>query len=343
MHITTSRRSPTASQESTTVLLAHELARAGKTERLFVLIGNAGAGLVVRTGADGQSLLSSAAERGQVAVVKGLLRRYRQWIDLDAQDDRGWTALHHAVAISPSAAQQVDRTKKKAKETKKTKKKTKKAKAKAAGGKSRDQVEPSMATRQVTARNALRTYFEIHGQKVDEEDDRIGVEALEGVKLRLAHILLEAGASPNVSSRSEGVTPFHVAATEALALRLLEAEDLDRSARSKYVNAFAKAPNYLSAEPRQLTLVVHHAREGEESLCCMWRAGEASRGRCANSSRDLFPMCACVHTTMRSADRHETWLPPVTSPHASSVRPLLRSFAALRFRSFSHSLGGLAR
>jgi ankyrin repeat protein len=241
MH-TTSRRSPMSSQENTTVLLAHELARAGKTEGLFVLIGNAGAGLVVRTGADGQSLLSSAAERGQVAVVKGLLRRYRQWIDLDAQDDRGWTALHHAVAISPSAALQVDRTKKKAKETKKTK-----AKTKAAGGKSRDGVEP-MAARQVTARNALRTYFEIHGQNMDEEDDRIGVEA-EGVKLRLAHILLEAGASPNVASRSEGVTPFHVAATEALALRLLEAEDLDRSARSKYVNAFARVHDDLSAEP----------------------------------------------------------------------------------------------
>jgi hypothetical protein len=334
MH-TTSRRSPMSSQENTTVLLAHELARAGKTEGLFVLIGNAGAGLVVRTGDDGQSLLSSAAERGQVAVVKGLLRRYRQWIDLDAQDDRGWTALHHAVAISPSAALQVARTKKKAKETKKTK-------TKAAGGKSRDQVEP-MAARQVTARNALRTYFEVHEQKMDhEEDDRIGVEA-EGVKLRLAHILLEAGASPNVASRSEGVTPFHVAATEALALRLLEAEDLDRSARSKYINAFARVHDDLSAGPRQLTRIVHRAREGEESLCCMWRAGEASRGRCANCSRDRFPMCACVHLTMRPADQHETWPPPVPSPHSSSVRSSLRSFAALRFRSFSHSLGGLAR
>jgi ankyrin repeat protein len=249
-------RGGSRSHDRTTALLAHDLARTGKTESLFNLIANTGAGLVVRSSAEGQTLVATAAEHGQLAVVKGLLRRHREWIDLDAQDDHGWTALHYAAAFPPHLRAALDQlhaqphddpeSKKKKMNSMIMKKKKKRKEAvdmNAVGG--------PMAT-QVTTRAVLRSYFDRDQDSVvdlSELEDQ--AKRLEKTKLRLVQILLEAGADPNIASLSEGLTPFHVADTEALALRLLMAEGLDRSVRSKYAQ--------LSAHTHHRTRTTAHA------------------------------------------------------------------------------------
>lgn len=231
-------RGGSRSHDRTTALLAHDLARTGKTESLCNLIANTGAGLVVRSSTEGQTLVATAAEHGQLAVVKCLLRRHREWIDLDAQDDHGWTALHYAVAFPPHLrapldqlhAQRHDNPDKNKKRQSKIMKKKKTVDMNAV---MRHSDSEALAT-QVTTRDVLRSYFEPGQDSAVESALEGEAKRLEKIKLRLVRILLEAGANPNIASQSEGLTPFHVAHTEALALRLLMAESLDRSVRSKY-------------------------------------------------------------------------------------------------------------
>ncbi len=251
-------RGGSRSHDRTTALLAHDLARTGKTESLFNLIANTGAGLVVRSSAAGQTLVATAAEHGQLAVVKCLLRRHREWIDLDAQDDHGWTALHYAVAFPPHLRAALDQLhaqrhdspdKKKRKQNNKL---LKKKKAVDMNAVMRHSDSEALAT-QVTTRAVLRSYLEPGQDSAVESALEGEAKRLEKTKLRLVRILLEAGADPNIASQSEGLTPFHVADTEALALRLLMAESLDRSVRSKYAQ--------LSAPPRTHGLA--HSRNSQ--------------------------------------------------------------------------------
>jgi hypothetical protein len=248
-------------KDYTTALLAHELAQAGKVDSLFNLIRNVGAGLVVRNNAQGQTLVATAAEHCQAGVVKGLLKRYGEWIDLDAQDDRGWTALHYAAAF-PTTLRKALKMQAKHEQLEKEKRRLDKEveKPKSMARKkiflrheSKDAMERSSAAELRNAWNA-RAGVSASGKRVDtramlqyfyqESVDDLPmsrselkhlVKSLEETKLRLIQLLLEAGANPDTTSRAGGLTPFHVAATEAIALRLLETQHLDRSLRSKYV------------------------------------------------------------------------------------------------------------
>jgi hypothetical protein len=144
----------------------------------------------------------------------------------------------------------------------------------------------SASSKRVNTRAMLRYFYQesVNDLPMSWSEFKQLIKSLEETKLRLIQLLLEAGANPNSASRAGGLTPFHVAATEAIALRLLETQHLDRSLRSEYVTLNLRIKldthNWFDLIPQARRVV---SARGEQTRFreCGARSARTGRARCA--------------------------------------------------------------